>query len=73
MAEERVNGPEDSIVTDDKAASTGRQLRNYKARPRPLKGSARTIQLLAYCKIGVSAETRCRAPKKELDVTGQWR
>ena len=64
MVEERVNGPEDSIVTEMIKQFPQEHLRNYKMLPRRLDESGRGAQLPKDRELALLAKAGCRAPQK---------
>ena len=59
MVEERVNGPEDSIVTEMIKQFPPANLRNCKMLPRPLDESGRGVQLREDREIALLAKAGC--------------
>ena len=59
MSENKVNGPEDAVVSDDQAVAPGEDLYDYEMFSRTLHGQDGGTKFVEGCEKGFLAKTRC--------------
>ena len=59
MSENKVNGPEDAVVSDDQAVALGEDLFDYEMFSRTLHGQDGSTNFVEGCENGFLANTRC--------------